>query len=132
MSNITAINHNAHKYEIEMEVDLSAAGAVLATRGDGVSCVKSSTATYTFTISGNSLNARKLYKVLKRHTDINGTPATITRAIITSVSQANDTDTLTVVVKTTNATFVETATTGACTLTVELAFQTQRMDNPFA
>lgn len=130
MPNTTNTNQNEHKWEIEMEADLSAAAAVSATRGTNVTCTKSGTATYTFVIKGTT--ALKMYEVLHRSTDINGTPATITRAVITSITQATDgTDDITVVVKTTNAAFTETATTGACTLTVALGLRTARMGNPF-
>jgi hypothetical protein len=131
MPNITSKNQNEHKWEIEMEADLSAAAAVTATRGTNVTCTKSSTATYTFVVKGTS--GLKVFEVLHRNADVHGTPAAITRAIITSVTQATDgTDDLTIVVKTTNATFVETATTGACTLSVQLVCRTARMSNPFS
>lgn len=130
MPNITSRNQNPHKWDIEMEVDLNASAAVTATRGENVTCTKSSTATYTFVIKGTS--ALKMYQVLHRDADIYGTPATITRANITSITQATDgSDDVTVVVKTTNATFVETATTGACVLSVKLTLQVGRMGSPF-
>jgi hypothetical protein len=124
------MNQNEGKWEIEMEADLSAAAAVSATRGTNVTCTKSGTATYTFVVKGSS--GLKLYEMLHRQADIAGTPATITRAIITSISQATDgSDDLTCVVKTTNAAFTETATTGACTLSVQLKVRALRMGNPF-
>jgi hypothetical protein len=127
--NVTSRNQNEHKWEIEMEADLNGSAAVTATRGTNVTCTKSSTATYTFVIKGNT--ALKLYEVLHRSTDVNGTPATITRAIVTSITQATDgSDDITVVVKTTNAAFTETATTGACTLSVTLIARVGRMGNP--
>lgn len=122
---------NPNEAIFKMEADLSSAAAVSATRGQGVTCVKSGTATYTFTIKGNN-HGQKMYAVLGRDAKVNGTPATITTAIVTSVSQNNTTDDITVVVKTTIADFTETATTGACVLSVELAIQTARMTNPFA
>jgi hypothetical protein len=128
--NVSSKNQNEHKWEIEMEADISAAAAVTATRATGVTCTKSSTATYTFVVKGTK--ALKMYRVLHRQADVHGTPATITRAIITSITQATDgSDDLTVVVKTTNAAFAETATTGACVLSVKLVLQTARMGNPF-
>lgn len=127
--NVTTRYQNEHRWEIEAEVDLSAAAAVTATRGTGIVCTKSSTATYTFVIKGTS--ALKMYAVLNRDADVYGTPATIARANITSITQATDgSDDITVVVKTTNATFVETATTGACTLKLSLVLQVGRMGNP--
>jgi hypothetical protein len=127
--NVSSKNQNEHKWEIEMEADLSAAAAVTATRGTGITCTKSSTATYTFVIKGTK--ALKMYQVLDRRASVSGTPASITGANITSITQATDgTDDITVVVKTTIANFTETATTGACTLSVKLVLQTARMGNP--
>jgi hypothetical protein len=121
-----------NRMEFEAEVDVSAAAAVTATRGDGVTCTKSATATYTFVFKGNT-HGQKMYKVLNRHSDLNGTPATATRSVITSITQATDgSDDITVVVKMTNAAFAETATTGACVLTLSVCIQTARMDMPFA
>lgn len=124
----------------EAEADLSAAGAVTGLRpqggsavttGFGVTCVKSSTATYTFVFKGNN-HGQKLQAVVQRDARVNGTPATITTAIVTSVSQATDgTDDITVVVKTTNAAFTETQTTGACTLGLTLVVMTAKVTNPF-
>lgn len=129
MPNVVTRYQNEHRWEIEMEADLSAAAAVTATRGTNITCTKSSTATYTFVIKGTS--ALRMSAVLFRQTDVSGTPATISRANITSISQATDgSDDITVVVKTTNTTFVETATTGACTLSVKLVLQVGRMGNP--
>lgn len=122
---------NPNRFVLEAEVDVSAAAAVSATRGQGVTCTKSSTATYTFVFKGNT-HGQKMYAVLNRECKLNGAPATITTAIMTSVTQATDgTDDITVVVKTTNAAFVETATTGACTLGIEVVVQAARMTGPF-
>lgn len=141
MSNTaTSKFYSSNRMEFEAEVDLSAAGAITAVRpragtsatvGDGFTATKSSTATYTFVFKGN-VHGQKMYAVLNRDADVHGTPATITRAIITSITQATDgSDDITVVVKTTNATFVETATTGACTLKLNFVIQTARMSGPF-
>ena len=122
---------NFGRFVLESEVDLNSSGAVTATRGTGVTCTKSSTATYTFVFKGNT-HSQKLYEILQRVSKINGTPATITTSIVTSVTQATDgSDDITVVVKTTNAAFTETATTGACTLGVILTGRYTRMTNPF-
>lgn len=123
---------NDARMVLEAEVDLSAAAAVTATRGKGVTCTKSSTATYTFVFKGNT-HGQKMYAVLNREAKLNGTPASAFDSIVTSVTQATDgSDDITVVAKTTNASLVETATTGACTLGVEVVIQTARMDMPFA
>lgn len=122
---------NYNRMVLEAEVDLSAAAAVSATRGVGVTCTKSSTATYTFVFKGNT-HGQKMYAVLGRKPIVTGTPTSITGANVTSITQATDgTDDITVVVKTTNATWVETACTGACVLTLEVVIQTARMTGPF-
>lgn len=121
---------NPNEGHLRMEADVAADASVSATRGQGVTCVKSGTATYTFTVKGNN-HGQKMYAILDRKVSISGTPATITNAIITSVSQNNTTDDITIVVKTTIANYTETATTGACTLSVAVVMQTNRMTNPF-
>lgn len=115
---------------LRMEADVAADASVSATRGQGASCVKSGTATYTFTVKGNN-HGQKMYKILDRKVSVSGTPATITNAIITSITQDNTTDDITIVVKTTIANYTETATTGACTLSVAIVMQTNRVTNPF-
>lgn len=129
-----------NRMQFEAEVDLSAAGAVTALRpqygsavttGFGFTCVKSSTATYTFVFKGNN-HGQKMQAIIQRDARINGTPATITTAIVTSVTQATDgSDDITVVVKTTNAAFTETVTTGACNLGLMLVVQSSKVTNPF-
>ena len=129
-----------NRLTFEAEVDLSAAGAVTAIRpqggsavttGFGVTCVKSSTATYTFVFKGNN-HGQKMQAVIGRDVALNGSPATITTAIVTSVTQATDgTDDITAVVKTTIANFTETVTTGACTLSLTLVLQTAKVTNPY-
>lgn len=129
MPNMAARNQNEHKWEIEMEADISAAAAVTATRGTNVTCTKSSTATYTFVIKGTS--ALKMYAVLFRNATVHGTPAAAFTARVTSITQATDgTDDITVVVIMTNSAGAETATTGACTLSVKVDLQVGRMGNP--
>jgi hypothetical protein len=130
MPNVSAKNQNEHKWEIEMEADVSAAAAVTTTRGTNVTCTKSATATYTFVIKGTS--ALKMYAVLNRQATVHGTPAAAFFARVTSITQATDgSDDITVVVIMTNHLGAETATTGACTLSVQLTLQTARMGSPF-
>lgn len=131
MPNTEMKQNNFAEMTLRAEADVSAAAAVSATRGTGVTCTKSSTATYTFVFKGNT-HGQKMYAVDNRHVSLNGSPATVTNAVVTSVTQATDgTDDITVVVKTTNAAYAETATTGACVLSVEVVIQTNRMTNPF-
>jgi hypothetical protein len=128
--NVSSKNQNEHKWEIEMEADISAAAAVTATRGTNVTCVKSGTATYTFTIKGTT--ALKMYAVMYRSATLHGTPAAAFTARVTSITQATDgSDDITVVAITTNSAGTETATTGACTLSVKVDLQTARMGSPF-
>lgn len=114
----------------EAEVDISAAAAVTATRGKGVTCVKSATGTYTFVFKGNT-HGQRMFAVLNRDARLNGTYATATGAAVRSVTQNAETDDVTVVVMTVNAANAETATTGACVLSLELVTQASRMTGPF-
>ena len=127
--NITAKNQNSAKVEVEVEVDLSAAAAVSAVRGDGATATKTGTGTYNVVLKGNTLGS-KLVEVLSRAVDLHGTPATAFNARITSITQATDgSDDITIAVTTLSnaATPAAADTTGACQMSISVAFRASKM-----
>ena len=87
-TNETVFN-NYGTWRIEGQVDLSSAGAVSATRGDGCSTAKTGTGTYTVTVKGG--HGLKLVEVLNASTDImDAALGTVKDSYCNSVSQSTD------------------------------------------
>lgn len=132
--NITTVFQNDHRWQIEGEFDLSAAAAVTAVRGDGMTVTKSATGTYTVVISG--VKALKMYEVLNRGVNYFGTaPATALGVRVHSLVQAtNGTDDITLVLKTTAlpTSGADTDGTAAVGVAFRLVLRKQRMGNPFS
>jgi hypothetical protein len=131
MSTVIAQDINEGSLYLNFEVDLSAAAAITATRGTGVTASKTGTGQYTFTIKGGTRGI-KLVETLMRTCDLSGTPATAFWGKVTSgptqtSGGTNDGD-ITVVVTTLSnaATPVAADTTGACTLSVAMCLRTVR------
>jgi hypothetical protein len=75
-----AITNNYGEWIIRGEFDLTAAGAVLAQRGDGVTVARASAGTYTVTVNGESF-----IEVLDRRVDVNRATATSGTVNISSI-----------------------------------------------
>lgn len=119
------------RVEVEAQVDLSAAGAVSAVRGDGITCTKTDTGEYTLTLkAGGGL---KLVQKLKAAGTIEDASACATARIdIVDVDQDADSDDVTVVFETNDGTSAADEDTAALTVNIELVFQSARMSNPLA
>lgn len=115
------IVHNACEYAVRGEVDLSAAAAVTATRGDDMTLVKTGVGTYTATIKGNK--GIMLIETLKRYANFTGgtMPATALGCKVTTVTQTAGTNDIVI-----NITTMASATSGAATdgtAAVTIAFE---------
>lgn len=130
-TNKTSMYGNSARFEMEGQVDLSAAGAVSATRGDGVTVTKNGTGLYDVVVSNPS--SLELVTVLACGADL--TDATIGTVkdvgIETTVSKNATTGAFNFTFHTVDAAGadVDEATS---TLTVGFRFviQTARMSNP--
>lgn len=129
MPNTVTRFSNEHRYEIEGQIDLSAAAAVTAVRGTGLSAVKTATGTYTVTLTGPS--ALKLVEVLDQHSNFcNGVPVTALGTRVSAITQSStDTnDPITIVIKT-SATGggADTDVTGATTISFRCVLRVGKM-----
>lgn len=105
------IVHSACEYAIRGEIDLSAAAAVTATRGDDMTSVKNGGAgSYSVTIKGNK--GLMLVETLKRHAEFTGgtMPATALGCKVTTVTQTAGTNDIVI-----NITTMANPTSGAAT-----------------
>lgn len=129
MPNTVTRYSNEHRYEIEGQIDLSAGAAVTATRGTGLSAVKSATGTYTVTLAGPA--AIKLVEILHASSNFsNGVPTTALGSRVSSITQtSNDTsDPIVIVVKTSaTAGGADTDVTAATTLNFRVVLRVGTM-----
>lgn len=131
MSNIVSRFINEHRWEIEGQIDLSAAAAVTAFRGSAMTAAKTATGTYTVTIAGSE--ALKLVEILDSSVDFTGTvPATATGCRISSVTQsssgvANEPIVITIKTMASPTTGADTDTTAATTLTFRVVLRVGKM-----
>lgn len=133
MRNITGENWNSAEVDFACEFDLTAAAAVLATRGDNVVVTKTGTGTYTAVFKGT--DGLKLYEVLGhgpsiRAATINGNVQTVQ---VTSIVQGGGTynDDITVSLTTKTNAAAAADTTSALTVCLWFAVRHHRMTNPF-
>src|SRR5512139_1017637 len=130
-TNKTTMYGNSARFEMEGQVDLSAAGAVSAYRGDGVTVAKNGTGLYDITVSNPS--QLELVKVLHCDASLVDTAVGTVKdvGVKTTVAKNSTTGSFTMTVRTVDATGadVDEATNG---LTVSFSFviQTARMTNP--
>lgn len=133
-----AVFVNYAEFHIKSQVDLSSAGAVGATRGDGATWAKTGTGTYTCTIkAGGGL---RLVEQLKARAFFSGSaPGLALFCRVSSITQTADTDDLVITVKTqalqvtavnTDATLIDRDTNAATTLNVDVVIRTAKMGNP--
>lgn len=131
MSTIIAQDINEGALYLNAEMDLSAAHAITAVRGTGVTFTRTGAGVYTVTWKGGTRGIQ-LVEVLTRTCDLSGTPATVFWGKIVAgptqtVGGANDGDiTCTINLLTNAATPAAADTTGACTLSVMLCLRTIR------
>lgn len=129
MSVATSKFMNEHRFEMEGEIDLSAAAAVTAYRGLGTAA-KTAVGTYTVTIPGAIGQGLMVVELLKRAITFAGTvPAAATGCRIVSVVQSASDGSIVITIKTSASptTGADTDTTAATTLSFSVVWRTQKM-----
>lgn len=119
---------NEHRWEIEGQIDLSAAAAVSASRITGATVSKTAVGTYTVVLSGSK--ALKLVEILDQRVNFaNGVPAGATGCRISSIAQDSNTDAVTITIKTmaSPTTGADTDTTAATTLSFKVTLRVGKM-----
>lgn len=135
-----AVFQNYAEFSIKSQVDLSAAAAVGATRGDGATWAKTGTGTYTCTIkSGGGM---RLVEQLGALAFFSGSaPGLAQFCRVSSITQTADSDNIVITVKTqalqvtavnTDATLIDRDTNAATTLNVDVTIRTAKMTNPLS
>ncbi len=120
MPNITAVNQNACEWQIKGELDISAAAAVVALRGDNMTPLKTATGTYTVTIK--NAGALQLVQLLNRHANYTATvPATALGVRVSTVTQNATSGDIVITLVTTALPTSGAATDGTAATTI--AFQ---------
>jgi hypothetical protein len=108
---------NACQYDISGEVDLSAAAAVTATRGDDMTTVKTGTGLYTVTIKGNK--GFMLVELLGRDANFTqGKPTTALGVRVSTVTQTAGTNDIVITLNTMAAATNGIDTDGTAAVTV--------------
>lgn len=129
MPTMEAVFNNYARLVIEGQVDLSSAGAVSETRGDGLTCTKTDTGEYTMVYkAGGGLKLVTELKAQATMKDKNG--AATARVDVTSVSQDSNTDSISIVFETNDGSAAADEDTAAFTVNVEVVVQTVNMSNP--
>lgn len=132
MRTMTGQNSNAAEIDLTCEFDLNAAAAVVTTRGDLVTAVRTGVGTYTVTYKGT--DGVRMYEILGNGPNIRAASAVgnVQGVQIISIIQGggtyNDDIVVTVVTKTNVPAIADT--TSAMTVCVWFAFRGQRMGNP--
>lgn len=117
MSNITGVLNNAFTWTIQGEMDLSAAGAVLAVRGDNFTATKTGTGLYTVVVKNSG--ALQLVELLGREANFAQTlPATALGVTLLTVTQSTTTGDITLTITTTALPTSGAATDGTAATTV--------------
>lgn len=124
--------NNEGQWDIEGQIDLSAAAAVVASRGSNATVTKTATGTYTVVLPG-SLGIL-MFEILNATTFYSGTvPAAALGNRVASVVQSAADGSITITLKTSAAATsgADTDTTAATTLNYRVALRIQRIGNPF-
>ncbi len=135
MPTCESVFSNYARLVIEGQVDISAAGEVSATRGDGLTCTYdgSGGADYVLTYKGGG--GLKLVQVLEAVVTVQDTTASDTTAgSITAITQTSGSDDIVITFATQNAAggAATEEGTAVATLNVRVVVQTAKMSNPFA
>lgn len=86
-ANSISVQNNLNAHDICGEVDLSAAAAVTAVRGDSISCTKTGTGTYVVRVSARDQGSPAVFELLHRGAHyVNTTPATALGVKMTTVT----------------------------------------------
>ena len=128
-----AVFQNYARWEIEGQVDLSAAGAVLAIRGDGMTVVKNGTGLYDVTVKGSQ--GMKLVEILFSDASVQDSAlGTVKDAAIKSITQSTTgttVDDITLTFRTVTAAFADVdEATNALTVSFQAVLRTRKMSNP--
>ena len=118
MSTITGIINNVFTWTITGELDLSAAAAVVAIRGDNMTAVKTGTGQYTITLKNSG--ALQLVQLLNREANFAGAtrPATALGVCLDTVTQNATTGDIALVITTLANPTSGAATDGAAAVTL--------------
>lgn len=129
MANTVTTFLNERRMEIEGQIDLSAAAAVSAGRGTGMTFTKTAAGTYTAVIAG-AFFAGKLVEILDSSANFSGTvPATALGVRVSSITQDANTDAVTITLKTSAqaTTGADTDTTAATTISFRCVLRVGKM-----
>lgn len=86
-ANVISVQNNLNAHDLVGEVDLNASAAVLAARGDSISCTKTGTGTYVVRVSARDQGSPAVFEVLYRDATLqNGTPAGALGVKVTTVT----------------------------------------------
>jgi hypothetical protein len=118
MSNIVGVINNAFTWSLNGELDLSAAAAVVAVRGDNYTATKTGTGTYTIVVKNSG--ALQLVHLLNREANFTGAtlPATALGVTLTTVTQSATTGDITITLLTTALPTSGAATDGTAAVTI--------------
>lgn len=126
--NTSTMFRNAQRLEMEGQFDLSAAGAVTAYRGDGVTVVKNGTGLYDITVTNPA--GLKLYKELYSGAELkDAAVGTVKDVGVKSLSQSSTDGSFTMTVRTVNASGADVdEATDALTVSFAFVVQTAAMN----
>lgn len=118
MSYITGVINNAFTWTLQGELDLSAAAAVVAVRGDNYVATKTGTGTYTVVVKNSG--ALQLVELLGRDANFTGAtfPVTALGVTLTTVTQSATTGDITITLVTMANPTSGAATDGAAAVTI--------------
>lgn len=130
--NVTTRFTNAHRLVCEGQVDLSAAGAVTAYRGDGITVAKNGTGLYDITV--DNPGEFMLVKVLDSGSDlVDAAIGTVKDVGVKSMTQSSTTGKFLMTIRTVDAAGADVdEATNACTVSFRFVVQTARMTDPLA
>lgn len=131
MPNITGVFNNECEWTIRGEFDISAAAAVLASRGTNTTVTKTGTGTYSVVLKNTGV--LQLVEILHRKANYSATvPATALGVFISTVVQNATTGDITITVVTTAAATSGAATDGtaATTIDYEVVVRTCKLTSP--
>lgn len=131
MSVATAIFNNVFSWRLEGEVDLSAAAAVLAVRGDNMTVTRTGPGSYSVVVKNSG--ALQLVESLNREAAFcGGFPATASGVTMTTVTQSVTTGDITILLVTTAAPTngAATDTTAATTIAFGATIRIGKVNSP--
>lgn len=132
MSYLTAVVNNACTWSINGELDLSAAAAVVALRGDNMTATKTGTGQYTVVLKNSG--ALQLVELLNREANFTGAtrPASALGVSLDTVVQSTTTGDITIVITTLTNPTSGAAADGSAAVTVSfgLIIRTCKLVSP--